>query len=93
MKLWVGVTDTNWFNNLARLSRESGLDEVNFWQPGGRKDLKYWKEILFEYSLTLLLFILIIMTKILKVFKYYKMSNMMEMMMKKLNLAKIFYLV
>ena len=36
MKLWVGVTDTNWFNNLARLSKEKPLDEVNFWQPSGR---------------------------------------------------------
>jgi len=33
MRYWVGVTDNDWF---AFLSRE-GCDEVNFWQPGGRR--------------------------------------------------------
>lgn len=33
MKLFVGVTDTNWYNFLA--ARQP--DEVNFWQPGGRQ--------------------------------------------------------
>lgn len=31
MKFWVGVTDNDWFEFLARLKP----DEVNFWQPGG----------------------------------------------------------
>jgi putative restriction endonuclease len=34
MKIWVGVTDEQWFNQLSLLKP----DEVNFWQPsGGRK--------------------------------------------------------
>jgi putative restriction endonuclease len=33
MKAFVGVTDNDWFNFLSRLQ---GIDEVNFWQPGGR---------------------------------------------------------
>lgn len=33
MKYWVGVTDNSWFDFL---SREDGIDEVNFWQPSGR---------------------------------------------------------
>lgn len=32
MKLFVGVTDGEWFE---LLSRQPHLDEVNFWQPGG----------------------------------------------------------
>ena len=32
MKLWVGVTDKNWFDYLASISP----DEVNFWKPGGQ---------------------------------------------------------
>ncbi len=32
MKAYVGVTDGEWFELLAR---QDGLDEVNFWQPGG----------------------------------------------------------
>jgi putative restriction endonuclease len=31
MKLYLGVTDNNWFNFLAQEKREN----VNFWQPGG----------------------------------------------------------
>ncbi len=31
MKLWVGVTDNQWFEFLSK----RGADEVNFWQPGG----------------------------------------------------------
>jgi putative restriction endonuclease len=31
MKIWVGVTDEDWFNRLSRLQP----DEVNFWQPSG----------------------------------------------------------
>jgi putative restriction endonuclease len=33
MKGFVGVTDNDWF---AFLSQQPGIDEVNFWQPGGR---------------------------------------------------------
>lgn len=36
MKLWVGVTDKNWFDHLAVLSP----DEVNFWQPSGSKTFR-----------------------------------------------------
>ena len=28
----IGVTDTDWF---AFLAQQPGIDEVNFWQPGG----------------------------------------------------------
>ncbi|MEJ0101908.1 MAG: hypothetical protein WDO19_04800 [Bacteroidota bacterium] len=31
MKFYLGVTDNNWYNFLARQKRE----DVNFWQPGG----------------------------------------------------------
>ena len=37
MKLWVGVTDKKWFDFL---SRRPDLDEVNFWQPGGKAKFK-----------------------------------------------------
>jgi hypothetical protein len=30
---WIGVTDNDL---LALLSRQKRIDEVNFWQPGGR---------------------------------------------------------
>ena len=33
MKLWVGVTDKDWFQFLSRLAP----DEVNFWQPSGSR--------------------------------------------------------
>jgi len=36
MKLWVGITDSNWFNQLKALAPE----EVNFWQPGGNTSFK-----------------------------------------------------
>jgi len=32
MKGFIGVTDNEWF---AFLSQQPGIDEVNFWQPGG----------------------------------------------------------
>lgn len=32
MKIWIGVTDHRWFDQLAAI----GPDEVNFWQPGAR---------------------------------------------------------
>lgn len=37
MKAYVGVTDFDWFE---LLSRQAGLDEVNFWQPGGSRQFK-----------------------------------------------------
>ncbi len=33
MKLWIGVTDNDWFDYLA----SRAPDEVNFWQPSGRR--------------------------------------------------------
>ena len=36
MRLWVGVTDKDWFDFLARLSP----DEVNFWQPSGNREFR-----------------------------------------------------
>lgn len=32
MKMWLGVTDNNWFDFLS----SARVDEVNFWQPSGR---------------------------------------------------------
>jgi putative restriction endonuclease len=34
VKIWVGVTDNDWFE---LLSKTPDLDEVNFWQPGGNR--------------------------------------------------------
>lgn len=36
MKLWIGVTDKDWFDYLSRL----GPDEVNFWQPSGSRNFR-----------------------------------------------------
>ncbi len=36
MKIWVGVTDDDWFSFL----RELTPDEVNFWQPSGSRQFK-----------------------------------------------------
>ena len=36
MKLWVGVTDKNWFQYLS----QRNPDEVNFWQPSGSRNFK-----------------------------------------------------
>jgi len=36
MKIWVGVTDKDWYEHLARL----GPDEVNFWRPSGAQSFK-----------------------------------------------------
>ncbi len=36
MRMYVGVTDTKWYQFLAKLKPE----EVNFWQPGGRQVFK-----------------------------------------------------
>jgi HNH endonuclease len=40
MKLWIGVTDNDWFRFLRSLS---GVEEVNFWRPGGKGDFKALK--------------------------------------------------
>jgi putative restriction endonuclease len=32
MKLWVGLTDNDWYKVVSNVP---GIDEVNFWQPGG----------------------------------------------------------
>jgi putative restriction endonuclease len=37
MKGFVGVTDNDWF---TFLSQQPGIDEVNFWQPGGSSQFK-----------------------------------------------------
>ena len=34
IKLYIGVTDNNWFDYLAQI--QPPPDEINFWQPGGR---------------------------------------------------------
>jgi putative restriction endonuclease len=36
MKIWVGVTDKNWFDQLSAM----GPDEVNFWQPSGSRNFR-----------------------------------------------------
>lgn len=36
MKIWVGVTDKDWFEYLTRLEP----DEVNFWQPSGSRNFR-----------------------------------------------------
>lgn len=33
MKFYVGITDNNWYTTLKNIP---DIDEVNFWQPGGR---------------------------------------------------------
>ena len=40
MDLFVGVTDGDWYELLAN---QPGLDEVNFWQPGGNHQFKALK--------------------------------------------------
>jgi putative restriction endonuclease len=37
MKLYVGITDGDWYAQLACMSQ---LDEVNFWQPGGSREFR-----------------------------------------------------
>jgi putative restriction endonuclease len=36
MKIWVGVTDEDWFNRLSTLRP----DQVNFWQPSGSRTFR-----------------------------------------------------
>lgn len=37
IKIFVGITDLDWFEFL---SRRSDVEEVNFWQPGGRAEFR-----------------------------------------------------
>jgi putative restriction endonuclease len=37
VNIYVGITDYDWFRFLSALT---GLDEVNFWQPGGRTNFQ-----------------------------------------------------
>ncbi len=37
MRAFIGITDRDWFN---LLSRQSSLDEVNFWQPSGNHQFR-----------------------------------------------------
>ncbi len=37
MKLWIAITDSDWYRDLRD---RPGLDEVNFWQPGGSREFK-----------------------------------------------------
>ena len=37
LKIWVGVTDNNWFDFLSRIP---AIDEVNFWQPSGQGNFR-----------------------------------------------------
>jgi putative restriction endonuclease len=41
MKIWVGITDNKWFENLSEVSEE--IDEVNFWQPSGKNQFRVLK--------------------------------------------------
>jgi putative restriction endonuclease len=37
MKVYVGVTDNDWYHFL---SQQPGIDEVNFWEPGGKQGFR-----------------------------------------------------
>ena len=37
VNLYIGITDYEWFRYLSALPR---VDEVNFWQPGGRTNFR-----------------------------------------------------
>ena len=36
MKMYVGITDYDWFQTL----KQANCDEVNFWKPGGQTNFK-----------------------------------------------------
>lgn len=36
MKIYLGVTDNNWYNYLSTIEPE----DINFWQPGGNSNFK-----------------------------------------------------
>ena len=40
MKIWIGITDRNWFEQL----KSQAPEEVNFWQPGGTTNFKVLPE-------------------------------------------------
>ncbi len=40
-KIYIGITDHNWYKFLRR---RPDLDEVNFWQPGGKRQFKALKQ-------------------------------------------------
>jgi putative restriction endonuclease len=49
MKLYVGVTDNDWYRFLSQLPN---VDEVNFWQPGGGSQFRaLWPGELFLFKL------------------------------------------
>lgn len=37
MKVYIGITDSKWYENL---SKRTDLEEVNFWQPGGQNEFQ-----------------------------------------------------
>jgi putative restriction endonuclease len=37
MNLWIGITDGDWYRHLRA---QPDLDEVNFWQPSGRRQFR-----------------------------------------------------
>lgn len=41
MKLYLGVTDNNWYNYLSRINPE----DINFWQPGGNSTFKVLEKL------------------------------------------------
>jgi putative restriction endonuclease len=40
MRFWVGITDRSWYEQLSAMP---GVDEVNFWQPGGNRQFRTLK--------------------------------------------------
>src|SRR5437773_2124709 len=36
MRLYIGITDINWYNHLRQINPE----DINFWQPGGKTNFK-----------------------------------------------------
>ncbi|MCO6512342.1 MAG: hypothetical protein J5I65_16275 [Aridibacter famidurans] len=37
---YIGITDRDWFDTLKSASGLAGLDEVNFWKPGGSTNFR-----------------------------------------------------
>lgn len=40
MRLFIGITDSDWLQFLSKRHETSGLDEVNFWQPRGSTNFR-----------------------------------------------------
>lgn len=40
MKMYVGITDYDWFTTL----KQENCEEVNFWKPGGRSNFRALRE-------------------------------------------------